>query len=1000
MTRRNDCWLFRWMLGSVMAGWFPVCSAAWAVAPDQSNADFTLSLNGAWEFALSSPDTSTLGEAFFTNDFTFGGWKSVPVPGHWLLAGFQPPREISARPVSGLYRRRFTLPREWINRRCFLRFEGVMGRFQAWVNGRAAGRQTRSGLPGQFEITSLLNGSEEHLLAVRVDSARIPDATDTVDLSGIFRDVRLFAVPSPCIDDWSVQCEIKDPAESAQARIVVNLLHRDDNPDWSGITVNCRLDHPGGKTVAEVEITSLEVSGPRATGRVSLPAAQPLLWTAETPNLYRLTLELKQSGQVLHRITGNVGLRQVTIRKGELALNGVPIHLRGVNYTEVRPDVGMALREEHWRRDLEQMKQANINALRPLSGPLHPRFLELCDELGFYVIGELPVYGIDPAPAADRIPDSSPGDFVPPGARDAGEEDPVQTLISRDRNHPCVITWSLGDHPAWDPSLLETVRMVHSLDPTRPVLMPGCADPSLPAEVEILAPRNPSLETWKKLARAGRPVIAVSHTPALGGAVEGLDEFWRTVMENRNLAGGMLQQFADSPSPDIFPHGSAAPGEYRSDGQDGIVGADRTPQSGFWQVRKIYSPVRVEETALPVKPGRQILEIPLRNEHDFLNLAALRCRWFLRRDGEPVIDRPLILQLAPQQSMEVALVLDLPNDLPGHEYTVRLTFNYPSGWTIDEHVVRLLPRNWEESFVLRLRDLKWDEEFQVVGDAQQIRCEHRDYAFIIQQTTASWFMRAKDHNIRLINGGPYLRVGRDPHPAELRHGFVGEASPLWRPPLLRGLWVDTKQMEKFGRDVLVQSLVRGESLVPPETALRAQVDYLFSPFGFCDVQFMFDTENLPGGFLETGLAFQIPAAMNQAAWLGEGPYPSFPGQEALASRGVFFANPLSRFLPGPRAGADALLFRDANGYGLGIMMLNGQFSLEPSEEGTVVTILAATAGLGNGAYPTRHPLIARDLPPERRSAAFRIVPLIRGRYPAFFQNLWEQAVKWRDHPIP
>jgi len=545
--------------------------------------------------------------------------------------------------------------------------------------------------------------------------------------------------------------------------------------------------------------------------------------------------------------------------------------------------------------------------------------------------------------------------------------------------------------------LIQTLR---ALDPTRPALIPGCGDPSLPPEAQILAPRNPSPETLKKLARAGRPVIAVSHTPALGHAVEGLDEFWRAVMESKGLAGGMAQQFADSPAPDNFPHGSLGAGEYRSSGQDGLVDADRTPQIDYWQVRKIYSPVVVEETARMVKPGRQTIEIPLRNEHDFLNLAALRCRWFLLRDFEPVIDRSLLLQLAPRQGMEVALVVELPDDLPDHDYAIRLEFSRPSGPKIDEHVIRLQTRDWEESFVLRLRDLKWDDEFQVVGDALQIRCEHRYYAFNIQQTTASWFMRAKDHNIRLINGGPYLRVGRDPLPAERSHGPVAGASPPWRPPLLRDLWVENKQMEKIGRDVLVQSLVRGQNPDQPESTLRAQIDYLFSPFGFCDVQFMFETENQPGEFLELGLAFQIPAGMDQAAWLGSGPYPFFPGQGALCARGVFMVNPLSELLPGPRAGMDALAFRDGNGYGVGILMLDGQFSLEPSDGGTVVTIHTATAGLGNGAHPTRYPLIGRNLPPGQRSAAFRMIPLIRNRYPAVFRNLWEQAVKWKDHPIP
>ncbi|NPU98001.1 MAG: hypothetical protein HPY51_12395 [Candidatus Omnitrophica bacterium] len=991
---------YRWMGWAVLLAFIPAVNSAWAAVPDQADPHFTLSLNGVWEFVLTPTESAFSGETFFQKDFSYEGWKTIPVPGHWELMGFLPPRDGPPGPGAGFYRRQFTIPKGWDNRRYFLRFEGVIGDFQVWVDGRMAGRQPVSSLPGQFEITSLVDHTNEHLVAVRVESARNVNFAETTDLSGIFRDVRLFAVPALCIDDWTVQTEIKGNGESAQVGIVIQLVRVDEGQDWSDIRVNCRLAGPDGATVAEVEIASLEVAGNQATGRASLPVSQPLFWTAETPHLYQLIVELKQSGQVRHKTSSRIGIRQVSIRKGEFLLNGEPIHLRGVNYTEYRPDVGMALREDDWRQDLTLMQQANINTIRVLSGPPHPRFLEICDEMGFYVIGEMPAYLISPATASECILDSSSEDSGARRAQTAMKAESAESILFRDRNHPCLIAWSLGDQPVWDPALRDIVQTVRALDPTRPVLVPGCADPSLPPEVEILAPYNPSPETWKKLARAGRPVIAASHTPALGNAVEGLDEFWQAVREHRTLAGGLLQQFADSLPPGAYPHGVLGSGDYRSNGRDGIINADRTPQIDYWQVRKIYSPVHIEETVKPVHPGRQTIEIPLRNEHDFLNLAALRCRWFLLRDFEPVLERSLLLQLPPRQEMEVALVVDIPDDLPDHEYAIRLEFYDPSERQVTGHAVRLRPRDWDESFLLRLRDLKWDDEFRVVGDAFEIRSQHRDYAFIIQQTTAAWFLRAQDHNVRLITGGPCLRVGRELSFAELRHGPVGEASPLWQPPLLCDLWVDSKQMGKAGHDSFVQSLLVARNPGHPDLVLRAQVDYLFSPFGYCDVRFIFDTEMIHGSFLETGLAFLVPSTLDQVAWLGNGPYPSWPGQEALSSWGMFYINPLNRLQPGNRSHVNVLSFRDANGFGLGILMLDGQVSLEPGSGGTWVSINTAVAGPGNGASATRRPLIADQLAPGQRSAAFRLIPLVRNRYPAVFQNLWNQALKMKNPPIP
>ncbi|MGC9327692.1 MAG: hypothetical protein ACP5I1_08665, partial [Candidatus Hinthialibacter sp.] len=511
---------------------------------------------------------------------------------------------------------------------------------------------------------------------------------------------------------------------------------------------------------------------------------------------------------------------------------------------------------------------------------------------------------------------------------------------------------------------------IHTLDSSRPLLAAGLLDPALSDQIDILAPRYPTWSDLKKILRQKRPVIIAAHTPAVEGALEGLEELQRWVYEEPALAGGMLEQFADD---------RWAYGERSVSAPCGILNEDRTPQRDFWQVRRVYSPLRIEEREARIQPGRQTIELHVNNLYDFTNLRELSGHWILQRDHEPILNRSLLLDLQPSKSMQTAAMVEIPDDLGGHDYSLRYQFAEKTGRAVYEHVVRLRPGDWEKLFLSRLQDLDWDENWRATAGPLRAQIDHRRYSFIIQLASAAWFMRTQEHNVRLITGGPYIRLNRSTP-------SLSSASEEEKPALIRDLWVDYKEVNILGKNNELRTHVVCEKSPLDDPAVQAQIDILSSPFGFSDIRFSIQLRGDQTAD-ELGLAFLAPRTLNEIAWMGDGPYPSYPGMSALNDWGIFSFKPVNLIVPGNRTRVNLLALRDERGYGLGVMALDGRISIEPSEEGHLITVNCAAAGVGNCMQPTLYPISQKERSGVL-SAVFRLIPLIRNQHPSLFTRLW------------
>ncbi|NED83198.1 DUF4981 domain-containing protein, partial [Streptomyces sp. SID11233] len=630
-----------------------------------------VSLNGEWAFRF-SPAAGARDESFAQPGFDASGWRTVEVPGHWVLQGaggapaytnvvypfpVDPPRVPSENPT-GDHLRRFTLPAGLPEGGdLVLRFDGVESCARVWLNGQELGDFKGSRLAHEFAVGGLLRAGE-NVLAVRVHAWSCGSYLEDQDqwwLPGIFRDVTLLHRPRGAPRDFFVHAGY-------------------DHRDGCG---TLRVECEGAE--GRILVPELGVDAP--TGEpVTLPV-EP--WTAETPRLY--DAELVTPGE---RIPLRVGFRTVVVEDGVIKVNGRRLLFRGVNRHEFHPETGRTVDAATMRHDLVLMKRHNINAVRTSHYPPHPAFLDLCDELGLWVIDEcdLETHGF-----ADLEWRGNPVDderWIP------ALLDRAERMVERDKNHASVIIWSLGNECGSGRGLSAMAEWIRGRDPERLLHYegdPSCEDVDLysrmypaHAEVELIGQRaeepwgDPELDA----RRRAMPFIMCEYAHAMGNGPGGLSEYQRLFERYERCQGGFVWEWID--------HGLAHPeygfayggdfGEELHDGNfvcDGLLFPDRTPSPGLVEYKKVIEPVRIG-------PGPSAGAFTVTNGYDFTGLGHLDFLWSHEVDGVVVASGALkVPELAPGASAEVTA------EAGGGEgvWTVRAVLAGDTAWAGRGHVV-------------------------------------------------------------------------------------------------------------------------------------------------------------------------------------------------------------------------------------------------------------------------------------------------------------------------
>jgi beta-galactosidase len=523
-----------------------------ALVGDRTASQYYLSLNGTWKFHIANKP-SLRDTTFYRDGADVSSWGNIQVPGNWQTQGYDypiytnatypwtgyenpsPPQAPTVFNPVGSYRRDFTVPQTWSDREVFLSFQGIGAAFYVWINGQYVGYAEDSFTPKEFDISRNLRSGTNNI-SVEVyrwsDGSWLEDQ-DMIRLSGIFRDVYLFSAPSVHICDFRYIADFDGSYRDATLTVKATLRHYLQTAP-SGHSVEAFVYDSNNSQVSSLQLgTAAFGTGNEVQLSQSTPVANPQKWSAEYPNLYTLVLVLKDAtGNIIETESCKVGFRKFELSGGQMRINGKPILFKGVDRHEIDPVKGKAIDYDRMVQDITIMKQFNINAVRTSHYPDDPRWYELCDTYGIYVIDEtnLESHGI-----RDILPASRP---------EWKENclDRIKSMVERDKNHPSVLIWSLGNEAGYGSNFQAMADWAHQNDPTRLVHYEGYNNVA-----DMNSWMYPKVESVEQYGAAGntKPLILCEYQHAMGNSEGNLYQYWDAIEKYPNLQGAFIWDFVD-----------------------------------------------------------------------------------------------------------------------------------------------------------------------------------------------------------------------------------------------------------------------------------------------------------------------------------------------------------------------------------------------------------------------------------------------------------------------
>ncbi len=878
-----------------------------ALTFDPAASPWHRSLNGTWKFHFAP----TVQEAPGLDADTVG-WGELPVPSCWQMHGYgrphytnhrypfpvDPPRVPTENPT-GSYRREFDVAPEWDGMRIRLRFEGVDSAFHVWLNGREVGFSKGSRLPAEFDVTDFVKPGR-NTIAVRVvqwsDGSYLEDQ-DMWWLSGIFRDVCLLARPAAHIADVRVHA----PAEGA-LKVETDL-------------VGAILGH-----VIETRLLDDEV--PRR------------LWSAEDPHLYTLLVTHKDAqGRVVEVVPLRIGFRTVEIRGDRFLVNGAAIKLKGVNRHEMHPDLGRAVPLEAMIEDIVLMKRHNINAVRTSHYPDDPRFYDLCDQYGLYVMDEcdLETHGFDAGGG------KWPGNPLDDPAWEQACVDRMERMMARDRNHPCIVMWSLGNESGFGRNHHAMAARTRALDATRPIHYE--ADRGL--EVADVFSQMYSFHEWVETIGRGteeeikaalnlpgrgyanKPFVLCEYGHAMGNGPGGLAEYWDTIYAHDRLMGGCVWEWCDhgirrnaADGREYFAYGGDF-GDEPNDGNfvcDGLVFSDRRPSPSLIEYKKVIEPVKVE--AVDLRAGR----FRVVNRYDFIGLDHLRVEWTVTDEAGGVVEGGALPP--PSVAGRGSAELEIPCKAPGL-LTIRFVLAADHAWAPRGHEVAWA--QFELDAPKRIAAPAPGRITRFSESANAVEIGGADFALTfdkVRAVLAAWQVGGTS----VLRTGPRLNFWRAPTDNDgIDRGPV-LAAESWRKAGLHWLQhrTDGVEVERLGDDaVKITARVR---MAPPMLRSGFACEYVYMICGHGGI--VLEVRGAPFGDLpptlpRIGLQLTLPASMDRVRWYGRGPGEGYRDTKQAQRVGLWTATVDDLYTPyvfpqenGNRTDVRWMEIADAAGFGL------------------------------------------------------------------------------------
>ena len=966
--------------------------------------DCSICLDGTWKFRWTPVPDERIVE-FYQTDFSDKDWVGFPVPANWEVNGYGTPIYVSAgypfkidpprvmgepkvdyttykeRNPVGQYRRSFQLPAGWEARgQTFLRFEGVMSAFYVWINGERVGYSQGSMEPSEFNITNYLHAGENQIAleVYRYSDGSYLEDQDFWRFGGIHRSIHLLHTPDIRIRDYAVRTL---PVSTDYQDFILQI-----DPQFSvyrgmtgkGTTLQGVLKDVSGREIATLkgdveDILDLEHKagrmnewypqrGPRKLGRMSATIKSPKRWTAETPYLYKLHLALLTAeGEVIQQVEQSVGFRSVEIRNGQLLVNGAPVRFRGVNRHEHDPRTARVMSEERMLQDILLMKQANINAVRTSHYPNVSRWYELCDSLGLYVMDE-----------ADIEEHGLRGTLASTPDWHAAFLDRAVRMAERDKNHPSIVMWSMGNESGYGPNFAAISAWLHDFDPTRPVHYEGAqgagGEPD-PKTVDVISRfytrvkqeyLNPGIAEgedkeraenarWERLLEIAertndnRPVMTSEYAHSMGNALGNFKEYWDEIYSNPRMLGGFIWDWVDQGIYKTLPDGRimvAYGGDFGDKPNlkafcfNGLLMSDRETTPKYWEVKKVYSPVE-----LRVESGE--LRVTNRNHHT--DLSQYRCLWTLSIDGKQKDQGEITLpEVAPGESETISLPVSIAGKKASAKATsdLRLTISFilkrDALWAKAGHEVA-----WEQFCIqegaLLSSKLENRGRLKVRADEEHLSISGRGFSI-------QWEKNATGSLTSLTYHGKEMLA----HPADFPLQPVTQA---FRAPTDNdksfGNWLakdwSLHQMDnpRISLDSFKHEVREdGAVIVRVQTRNRYKEGMIVTKFlytilsdGTIDLKTTFQPQGILPELPRLGIAFCLSSDYDTFIWQGRGPQDNYPDRKTSAAVGLWKGSVADQYVHYPRPQDSGnkeevrrLMLTDRHGKGIRIDAVEDVFS--------------------------------------------------------------------------
>ena len=891
-------------------------------------------LNGNWKFRhVDKPADRPQGFEKTTYDIT--GWDEIAVPSNWQRKGYDYPIYVNAtypytkdqpyapkdfNPV-GSYKYKFKLPVNWgDDKNILIHFGSINSAAYLWINGQYVGYSEDSKTPAEWDITEyLVSGENELALQVfRWSDGSYLECQDFWRMSGIQRDVYLHAIPKTHIRDFFAKAGLDATYTNGKLDVNVELEDKREITLDESYSVELTLLDSTGVVIATQEKSIVYQVNKINYLQFNANIVNPLKWTAETPNLYQLALTLKdKNGKILQVVGSKIGFRSVEIRNSQLLVNGKPIYLKGFNRVEIDEYDGQVVNKASMIKDITLMKQANVNAVRLSHYPNDPYWYELCDKYGLYMVDEANIESHGYGYGAESLAKN-------PFWKDAHLYR-TRNMLERDKNHPAIIIWSLGNEAGDGVNFSATANWIRQRDNTRPVQYERVIDGT---NTDITCPMYPSptsVENYGKNTSNTKPYIMCEYDHSMGNSTGNLKDYWDIIESYKNLQGGFIWDWVDQGLAEVDTKGNkywAWGGNYGpvgvpSNGNfclNGILNPDREPKPAYWEVKKIYQHLKFN--AIDLKTGK----FEIKNGYFFTNLDKFNVEWKIKANGNVLksgtISAP---DIAPQTSKQYTIDYSDLTKIPGAEY-----FIYFSAKTrVNENLV-------EKGFELATEQFKIPVyeavPKTVLATMSPITLAETSTDLSVTGDKFSIVFSKNTMNIisYIYNGTKYIVTGANPE--------------FWRAPNdndfganlqnVCSVWKTATNVKTNKSTTINEVSDREIKVTMTYTLANVSSSYktIYTIYGngevIVDNTFNYETTGLPH-MPRFGMRFELPAEVENVKWYGRGPWENYTDRKTGALLDVYESTVTNMFFqyPSPsengnRCDTRWLVLNNGNGEGL------------------------------------------------------------------------------------